>query len=292
MRYFTQIAIAGFLLTMGAASCDEIQPVPDPINPPIQWPSRPVITQPDDPLPIVNPVNPVVPQNDVGEIRAGELYVVEWPETEYMLYASPECCVSVLPVTGPVTLFAKFSDGIDRNVEEMRSYESKQIYVIRAVKAGTMELIAVPHGATDVQQARRKTLVVMGLAPIPPPTPIVDPEEPVDPVIPIGKIQVVIIEDPAERGSLPASQISVMDGQAIRQYAKTHCSDTDGTPDFRVLSLRQDVTAAEDWVVEAFAVARPSVPFIVILTGSKTVSGPLPKTVDETLTLLKTYGGD
>jgi hypothetical protein len=221
------------------------------------------------------------------------MYVLEWPNTEFFAIGSPRDTVSVLKVKGPVTLFAKFSDGIDRNIEELRTYTANEVFVIRAAKSGTVEILAIPIGATDSEQVKRKTLTVMGLGPQPPP---VKPDDPVvvpdDPDVPVGKIQVVIIEDPDERAAIPDSQISVMEGRAIREYTKSHCQITEGNPDFRLLSLRQDVSKQPGWIKEAFAVPRTETPFIVILSGSKTISGPLPKTVEETLTLLKKYGGE
>jgi len=45
-------------------------------------------------------------------------------------------------------------------------------------------------------------------------------------------------------------------------------------------------------VKQAFAEPRTSVPLLVILTPTKKISGPLPKTIEETMTEIKKYGGE
>lgn len=297
MRYLLTAIVFALTATVGVAEDGAPVPSPDPIsNLDIQWPARPIITQPDDPAPSPQ-VNPTIPSpSEVTDIRAGEMYVLEWPGTEFFAFGSPAGLVSVLKVNGPVTLFSKFSDGVDRSVEELRTYNAPVVYVFRALKAGPVEVIAVPAGATDAGQMKRKTLTVMGLGPQPPPDgPVVVPDDPVvvpdDPDVPVGKIQVVIIEDPQQRNNIPASQLASMDSRLVRDYARSHCQVTEGTPDFRVLSLRQDVSNQPSWIQEAFKVQRTALPSIVILSGSKIISGPLPNTVEETLTLLQKYGG-
>jgi hypothetical protein len=102
----------------------------------------------------------------------------------------------------------------------------------------------------------------------------------------------VVIEDPTLRANLSSEQIAAMEGGDVREYCKTHCSVTDGTPDRRVLSLRQDVSNQPAWIKEAFTEPRTSLPWIVIITPTKRISGALPATVSETMALLKKYGGD
>ena len=130
------------------------------------------------------------------------------------------------------------------------------------------------------------------VVPVDPITPV-DPvnPNPVDPITP-EKLQIVILEDPALRASLPSQQVATMDGQELRSYAETHCVVTDGTPDLRVLSIRQDVSKEAEWIQLAFKQPRDSLPHLVVMTAKQLISGPLPKTTAETMALLKKYGGE
>lgn len=279
--------IAAIALTLLECRGDEItQPKPDTISTKIVLPMTPVLVEPNAPP----APEPTVEPRIIGTIKPDEWYVVE-SAIELIALQSPDGLLSIESTSGPIKVRGKFSDGTGKT--ETREYRSPYVYFITAEKTGTTELILVPVGVLDAKEIVRQVLTVSGLGPNPPPAP--DPDDPVvpDPPGPVtpAKLQIVIIEDPALRGSLPASQIAVMDGSEVRDYTKTHCVLTDGHPDFRKLSFRQDVSGQPDWIKNAFAQPRPSMPFLVVMTPSKIVAGPLPATVDETMTLLKSYGG-
>ncbi len=238
---------------------------------------------------VVEPV-PEAVEVIVDTLGESEWFIVD-SDQPLIVLASPVGIVGVEPLTGPMTFRGKFP-GSTRF--ETRTFQGPYLFAVTAEQTGKAELIVVDPATLEVV---RQVLTVSGIGPNPPPIvdpPVIDPPvvDPPTPPVPIGKLQVIIIEDPAQHASLPASQIAVLDGQAVREYLNTHCTVTDGTPDRRILSVRQVVTAkSAPWLQEAFAVPRESLPWIVILRGSKTISGPLPETVDETMALLRTYGG-
>lgn len=294
MRYTIQTFLI-FAICGNLIADEKLVPVPDPISTKsaIHLPMIPVVVEPGEP-PVVKPVvDPSEPEPTVvPDIRAGELFVIT-NETKLKLNDSRQGIVTITPLAGPFTFFAnKFVDAKERGVEEHRTYKEPFIYVVQAVKAGEVEIIIAPVGAEDNSTDTRIIIQsLVGPRPPPIPDPIDPTPDPVDPVTPT-KLQVVIIEDPELKSTLPPDQLAAMDGSEVRQYVKTHCSVTDGTPDFRKLSIRQNTSTAPEWIKAAFAEQRTALPFIVILTPTQTISGPLPKTVEETLTLLKKYGGE
>ena len=277
---FAAWLVAILLLILCAYQCrggddDDLQPVR------IVLPMSPVLTEPDSPPP---PPNPKV----IDTLKADEWYVVE-STVELIALQSPGGFVSIDVDAGPITLRGRFADGNGK--VERRKYSSPYVYTVTGEKAGKLELILIPVGVAHESDIVRQVLTVSGQGPQPPPDPVDPIVDPVDPITP-AKLQVVIIEDPALRGSLPADQIAAMDGAEVRDYCKTHCVLTNGTPDFRKLSLRQDVSGQPEWIKTAFAEPRSVLPFLVILTPTKTISGPLPATVAETMAMLKKYGGN
>lgn len=126
------------------------------------------------------------------------------------------------------------------------------------------------------------------------------PPVPVDPVIPspvnpvvAPNLRVLIIEETAERHKVPSKQLVILTAKAIRDYAKEKCAKgPGGHPDFRVWD--KDVDASKDGspaLRTMLAKPRQSLPWIVITNDKTEFSGPLPASVDETLALLKKYGG-
>lgn len=272
-----------------ACSADEVQPVPDTISTKIVLPMTPVLVEPNGPPAPVPVPQPTVEPRIIGTIKLDEWYVVE-SSVELITLQSPNGLLSIESTSGPIKVRGKFSDGTGKT--ETREYRSPFVYFVTAEKTGTTELILVPVGVLDAKDIVRQVLVVSGTGPNPPPVP--DPDDPVIPVPPEpvtpAKLQIVIIEDPSER--IPPSQVAIRDGQALRDYAATHCSITNGTPDIRKLSIRQDVSAQPEWIKKAFAEPRSKLPFLVVSNGRAGAAVPLPMTLEETMTILRKYGGE
>ena len=115
---------------------------------------------------------------------------------------------------------------------------------------------------------------------------VITPDPPAP--IPGEGFRVLIVEEATEeRSKLPASQQLIFTAKAIRDYAKEHCV-TDG---FRILDDDADMSREASVWQEAMKAPRASLPWLLVTNGKTGFSGPLPLTVDDTLAILKKYGG-
>lgn len=285
MRYRNWLMLAGIAL-LSCSQCVQSRAAE------IHVPMVPVTEEPDSPKPVPDTTVP----KEVTDILAGELYLIASDEA-LRVHDSPQGLVNITTLTGPVTFyFNRFSDGKVRGEPETRTVKEQNVYVVQAAKTGNVELILAPVGSTDASKDKRLLLTVV-VTPRPPPEPV-DPFEP-DPVIPEpvdpinpnvpSKLQVLIIEDPART---TAQQAAIFDSAAVRKYLADHCSMTGNQRDYLKISVNQDVSDQAAWVKEAFAIPRPSVPFMVVFSKTKKTSGVLPPSIDETLKALKLLGGE
>lgn len=285
MKHFILFFSALLAVSCGSLTSQDITLPADPVvAPSVILPMVPVLVQPE------TPPDPLPKPESVSTLKPDEFYVVE-STRELIALSSPPGIISIESTTGPIKVRGIFADGTGKI--ETRGYRSAYVYFITAESPGKVELILIPVGVSTQSDIVRQVLTVSGVGPRPGPDVVPDPVVP-DPVIPVvttGKLKVLIIDDPSMRASIPASQISAMEGQAVRDYLKTHCTITDSTPDFRAISPRQDVSNQAAWIKTAFAEPRPALPFIAITNGTAGFAGPLPLTMEETLTLLKKYGG-
>lgn len=144
-------------------------------------------------------------------------------------------------------------------------------------------------GALEVASAEW-TITVGNPVPPTPPT----PPEPPSP-FPMAGLRVMVLEETADRRSLPPQQLSILDSTLIRDYLKEKCLLEEGVPAFRFFDV-SDVPEgqSENWKVAFSRVkATPGfkVPWLVVAKGKSAYSGPLPNNVEETLSILKRYGG-
>ena len=104
--------------------------------------------------------------------------------------------------------------------------------------------------------------------------------------IPDAGLWVMIVYEQQELPKIPASQQSVIFGQAVREYVKSKGG--------KLLATDQNavVTTGDPAWGKMLALKRQSIPWLVISKDGKTgCQVPLPKTVDEMMALLKKYGG-
>lgn len=256
-------------------------------SPTILLPTVHIEPQHDD-TPIVIPSPSPVTTEVVSDLKFRQWYVVE-SSVELLSIQWPDGMLAIQSEKGPIQTRGEFAD--NPGVIQTRTFKQPYVYFFSAEKAGVVELVVFPVGVKTQSEFVRQTITVTdGTAPNPPPIDPVVPT-PVDPIT-TGKLQILIVEDPALRASIDPEQIAIMDGLAVREYAKTHCSASDGTPDFRVLSVRQDLSSSPKWIQTAFAECGEPLPFLIASNGKSGHAGPLPKTINETLTLLKKYGGE
>lgn len=119
-------------------------------------------------------------------------------------------------------------------------------------------------------------------APNPPPTPA---------PIPAEGLRVLIVYETADVSAYPAAQAAILTAQPIRDYLNAKCVKVNGTPEYRILDQNADMGNESLLWQAAMKLNRPSLPWIVISNGRVGHSGPLPKNVQDTLDMLKKYGG-
>lgn len=152
----------------------------------------------------------------------------------------------------------------------------------------------------DAPSAPAITVVVIGEAPPVPPKPPGPDPEPKPPTpdpapIPVAGLRVLIVEETAERSKLPANQAIILGSTVVRSYLNAKCAKgPDGkTPEYRLLDKDVSMTAESKHWQDAMARPRTSLPWLIISNpGVGGYEGPLPGTVDETLALLKKFGGN
>lgn len=177
------------------------KPAPDRIDlePQIIFPTIPVIDEgdvPEEDLP-VPPVRPKRGPEFVSKLGEETWLVVESPGP-LMIFDFPEGLVEIDSDDGarPMKVKGKFADGTGK--VEIRTFTSKHLYFVNAVKSGEMEMLIIPEGAINKKQSQRHKIVVMGEGPKPPPEPEPEPEPEPMPV-PTGNVVIAIVEDAQNR---------------------------------------------------------------------------------------------
>jgi hypothetical protein len=177
------------------------KPAPDKIDlePQIIFPTIPVLDEgnvPEEDLP-VPPPRPKRGPEFVSKLNEETWLVIESPGP-LMIFDFPEGLVEIDSDDGarPMKVKGKFADGTGK--VETRTFTSKHLYFVNAVKAGQMEMLIIPEGAISKTQSQRHKIVVMGQGPIPPPDP--EPEPDPDPMpVPTGNVVISIVEDVQNR---------------------------------------------------------------------------------------------
>ena len=196
--FFSVVILLGSFL-----AADEVpKPLPDAIStqkkstPQIVIPVVPIldeeqVPEEDHPAPAPKPNRGPVPVSSLSE---DTWYVIESP-VPLIILNSPAGHVGVQPEEGPVKVRGKFADGTGKT--ETRTFSSKHLYFVNAVKAGQIELLIVPIGVSAEAEVIRQPLTVMGLAPIPPPGPEPTPKpDPAPEPIPVAdQVAVAVVHD-------------------------------------------------------------------------------------------------
>lgn len=132
--------------------------------------------------------------------------------------------------------------------------------------------------------------------PLPPPTPPgpTPPGPTPGPApIPAPGFRVLFVTESADLTRLPAAQAQIFTGAEVRAYLNAKCAvGSDGvTKEWRAWDKDQPTGAEAKHWRDAMARPRTALPWMIISTGTAGYEGPLPKTVADTLALLKRYGG-
>ena len=94
----------------------------------------------------------------------------------------------------------------------------------------------------------------------------------------IGKYCVLVLEETSQRDT---EQLNVIQSQVWRDYVKDHGGE------WRVLDPDADISEDKDWVRELSTVPRTVAPWIVVSSRSGGYSGPVPKSIDAMLEIVK-----
>jgi len=160
--------------------------------------------------------------------------------------------------------------------------------VFTAEAAGRYRVVAY-CAKGDAASPAAVCTVVVGESPAPP-----GPTPPGPTPLPGDGLRVLIVYETAELSRYPKEQLSVLYGSAVRGYLDTHCvRGPDGkTPEWRCWDANVPTGAEAKVWQEAMARKRDRLPWLVVSNGTARFEGPLPATVEETLKLLKQYGGN
>ena len=78
----------------------------------------------------------------------------------------------------------------------------------------------------------------------------------------------------------------------VSDYLNAKCVKVDGHPEWRIFDKDKDLSKTKGIWKDVMALPRSTLPWIVVGNGKiDGYSGPLPATVEETMVLLKKYGG-
>lgn len=286
------------LICIQAAEEEVLVPKPDPIStvlPDVLLPMTPVLVEPDiDPVPTPKPTATVI-----SKLPVNTWYFIESKE-RLVIYDSPEGFVAIKEYDftdkNTITILGVFADGNGKPDEE-RTYPSNQdykyAYSIRAVKAGTPELLLIPAGAVDKTKTIRQTIIVSGLGPLPPPIPVPVPPD-VDPVpvpdpSPTGIKVLLLYNENASR-----DQLNTVNSTKIVQWMNTNCSKTEaGTPIWRrwdrTSVTRTGVANETDTVQKLWAAVQPFITQdnMIFVATDKKIHPHLMTTPEDTLLFLQ-----
>lgn len=145
-------------------------------------------------------------------------------------------------------------------------------------------------GATGPQGPRGEKGDKGDSGPTPPKPP--DPPSPSAPIVADG-FHVLILYQDKDSVKLPPGQFGAIFGKPIRDYLNTHCKvGTDGLAGWRIVDIDNDLSQMPKHFRDAVARNRTGVPWLIVSDGKTGFEGPLPVSINETLTILKKFGGE
>ena len=274
-------------VVLAIVSADEGAAVKQSYSPSLLVAQRRVAADDEPQIKLPISVTPPTP-SAVTELSPDSFFVIE-SKIECLVIASRAGFVRTIRETGPLRLRGRFADGTG---VETRNYTAPILWLVEAVSAGEVELLVVPSGATDERDVIRRTLVVSGLGPQPPPKPVDPPiPTPVDPppIVQNGNRFLVIYET-SEVNKLPPAQQAILTSTVLRLYLLGKCAvNKNLTSEMRFLDPDTEFTKDDQVWRDAMKLPRGPLPWLVVSNGRAGFSGPLPKTVDETLAICKRY---
>jgi hypothetical protein len=104
--------------------------------------------------------------------------------------------------------------------------------------------------------------------------------------------RVMLVYEDATLSQMPEEQKSVIFSTEVRRFLLDHCEKANGSPDFRIVTDKTDLSNDQSYWKEAFARPRKENPWLMISGKSKGgFEGKMPQSVDSMLSLLKKHSG-
>ena len=248
-----------------------------------------------DPLVPVNPPNPVPADSDLLLI-SNQTFVIQ-SGVEFEVAPSVEGRVTISYETGPLRMRGVFVD--DPGRVQTRNFTAKFLAIVEPVdgKTGRIELIAFPFGYNKRSSYTRRA-IDLGVAPRPPPAPPTPPVPPVPDVPPVpkptGDFRVIMIWESSANNT--DDTLRVFRSPEIIKYMTENCVlDPDRVAGWRKwdkdvpISPTESPKMASMWAKIKPLLGEVQLPQIAIAVGDDVKLEPLPKTVADTLELLKKY---
>lgn len=253
--------------SLAAAACLAFALIPSALTAADPGPIR----LPGVPAAKVAPVSP----DAVPVLSPDTLYVID-ADVPVLVLASPAGLVTLTEEVGPVKVRGKFADGA--GVTETRTYKGKQVVFVEAAKAGRVELLIVPQGATKAADVIRRTIDVMAARPPPDDGDKKDDKKDPPPGPKAAKLYLAIVRDP----------------MAVSVDAATLIGDTpfwDGLKrdghEWDVWSHDSPRAKELNYLKLVEGVALPALLVLDKDTGRKLSAGPLPKDKAAVVELVK-----
>ncbi len=129
-----------------------------------------------------------------------------------------------------------------------------------------------------------------GPGPNPNPNPL--PPTPNPAPIPVDGYRVMFVYETADLSKYSKDQVAVLyDTQNVRAYLNSHCVKNGTTPEYRFFD--KDMDLSQESPIWQNALKRPhtTLPWVLISDGKTGYEGVMPANVNDTMSLLKKYGG-
>lgn len=121
----------------------------------------------------------------------------------------------------------------------------------------------------------------------------VDPgDNPGKPPIAGKGLRVLFIEETADLAKYPKDQRYIAQSTEVSSYLNQRCAkESSGQPAWRLFDPNQDLANETKSWQDAMKLPHEPLPWLMVSDGRKGVSRPLPKTLGDTMVLLRKYGG-
>lgn len=274
------------------------QPQPQPPSPPSNHTYQPEITVP---TPAIDDNN-AVPKYNVGTLLYFSVSDPAIPISQYI--TSPDqISWQIVP---PSPNFRQ----VDNNLGAVfTSSEPASFTILVAIATPSPSLSEPANENKNLKVHLLSKQFTVGKLPTPPPDP--QPPNPPDPnplppdpnptpaPIPESGLRVLIIEEVNNRSSLPRTQLTLLTSTSFRKFLNESCVKANipnPVPEWRLFDKDSSLDNESSLWKKAFQrfhnttiTPSPTVPWLIVSNGKKGFEGPLPKTEEETITLIKKY---